>query len=676
MNFVYWFLCVLIGLVPAFFVFQKDRKRNIPVKWLPAVFRFLTFFFTAVLLLAPGFSKQKNIEEKPILVWLQDNSMSIKQALGQDSIAYRNKVDALLGKWGKDYQIVPLAFGNEIEKDSMFNFHQKSTNISQALQYVFEQYQDRNLGVVVLASDGNFNEGSNPLYAQFPSQASIYTLGLGDSTKPVDAAMERVYANKIISLNSSFEIIADMSALKLNGLKTEASLVHRGKTIAKTPININKDNFNTTFRFEVKANEPGYQQYSVVLPMIGTEGNLQNNKMDITVEVIENQTKILIWAAAPHPDIFAIRDALDNNDQFKISIRYGNENTDGLSDYDLIIAHQIPSVTGIKMPELKNTPVWYILGNQSNLGAFAQNQEILKISNPGSGNVVLPQLNKNFSLFSLPANIQEVVAKLPPLDVASGNYQTIGNTQVLFQQQIGNISTDYPLWMMHSGNPAQAVLAGTGLWRWRIFEYKNFKKHEVVDELIRQTVRLLSAKKDNRPFKVFMDKYVFNDNEPLNVFAELRNENGELVNLPNVVLEIKDSAGKVADYDFEKEGNRYHVNLGLLAPGNYSFLGKVKMNDKNYESKGNFHIASLPLEFLKSYSDFDVLHQLAHQSGGQFHTFKDMQDLEAQILQDNNKKTIIYSEKSYLQFIDLKWLFFLILVFAVSEWLLRKYWSI
>lgn len=676
MNIVYWLLCFLIGLIPAFFVFQKDRKRNIPIKWLPAIFRFLTFFFTAVLLLAPGFSKEKNREEKPILVWLQDNSLSIKHALNKDSTAYQQKVNNLFKEWSKDYQVIPMAFGTALEQDSIFNYHQKSTNIDQGLNQVFDQYQDKNLAVIVLSSDGNFNEGANPIYSKYASLASVYTVGLGDSTRPIDASVNRIYANKVISLNSTFEIIADISALKLNGLKTEVSLVHKGKTIAKAPVSINKEQFNTTVRFEVKGTELGYQQYSVLLPTIGTEQNLQNNKMDITVEVIENQTKVLIWAASPHPDVFAIKDALADNDQFKVDIKYGNESVENLKQYNLIIAHQMPSITSGKMPDLSGIPIWYILGSQTNFSELAQQQSLLKIANSGTANIVLPQINKSFSLFTLPPSIEEVIAKMPPLEVPSGNYQTMGNTQVLFQQKIGTVATNYPLWMMQTGNPSYAILTGTGIWRWRVFEYKNFNQHKVVDELIQQTVRLLSAKKDDRQFKVYMDKYALSDNEPINVFGELRNATGELINEPNASLSVKDSSGKQYNFDFEKEGNRYHANLGLLAPGAYSFSGKVTQNNKKLESAGNFTINSQPLEFLKSYSNFEVLNQIAHQSNAAFFTYKDLDKLGKQVLQDKNKKTIIYSEKTYLQYIDLKWLFFLIFIFAVTEWLLRKYWSL
>src|SRR5690606_32988717 len=129
--------------------------------------------------------------------------------------------------WKKEFDIIPLAFGTEVEKDSLFHFHQKSTDITNALNSVLEQYQDRNLGAIILASDGNFNEGLNPLYALKAGSGSIYTIGLGDSTKPLDALVSKLYGNRTVALNSTFELIADVQAIKLNGRQTEAILSHQ-----------------------------------------------------------------------------------------------------------------------------------------------------------------------------------------------------------------------------------------------------------------------------------------------------------------------------------------------------------------------------------------------------------------------------------------------------------------
>lgn len=675
MNVIYWLLCVLIGLIPAWLVYRNDRRKNIPVRWLPALLRFFTFFLTAALLLAPAFPSTKTDEEKPLLLWLQDNSTSMRTALGKDSIAYGKKAQQLQEQWKKDYTVVPLSFGADLGKDSILKYNQRSTNIARALQAATEQYHDRNIGAVILSSDGIFNEGLDPLYAPLSSPVPVYTIALGDSTQPKDLSISRVYANKTVALNSNFEIIADIRAEKLNALNTNLSVIHKGKSIGQAAVKVDKDRFITSLRFETKAAEKGFQRYSVVLPPINGELNTANNRMDFFVEVIDDETKVLIKAAAPHPDIAAIREALQSVPQYKVDISIGSDAPGNLSSYHLIIAHQVPAVTGTQLPSA-NIPRWYILGRQSNINAFSQEQDLVKVSGGGNTNDVLPALNNTFNYFTLPANIREVLTRLPPLQAPYGNYSVAADAQVLLKQQIGNVATDYPLWAFRNGAVPQAVLCGEGLWRWRLYEYKNTGKHDVVDELIRQTVSLLSVKKDNRPFRVFMDKYIFSDNEPVNIYAELKNDNGELINTPEVHLTLKDSAGKALAYNMEKNGSSYRLNVGLLSPGNYTFKGTVTSNGKSHVSEGSFIVESVPLEQLRTNADYQLMAQLAGQTGGSFFTFNNMLTLTDSLKNNATVKPVIHSDKTYVELIDRRWLFFLVLLIAAAEWLLRKYWSV
>lgn len=674
MTFLYWLLCLLIGLLPAYLVFRKDRKKNIPVKWLPALLRFFICFLTAALLLAPAFPSTKTEEEKPLLLWLQDNSTSIKTALGKDSIDYRKKTNALWDKWKDDYTLVTIGFGAGLSRDSVFKYDQRSTNIAQALQAATEQYQDQNIGAVILSSDGIYNEGLDPLYAPLGNAIPVYTIGLGDSTQPKDLSVTRVYANKVIALNSSFEIIVDIRADKLPGHQANLAVLHNGNSIQTTPVRIDKDRYAASFRFETKADAKGFQKYAVVLPQAEGEQNLSNNRMDFFVEVVDEQTKVLLIAASPHPDIAAIKEALENVPQYQTEVHFGNDLPANLNQYALIIAHQVPSVTGATLAA-SNIPTWFILGKQSNLNAFNQQQTLLKVAGGGNANDVLPLLNPGFSYFTIPANVREVLAKMPPLQAPYGTYTPSAEAQVLLQQQIGNVATAYPLWLIRNGSSPQAVLCGEGIWRWRLYEYKNTKKHEVVDELIRQTVSLLSVKKDARPFRVFMDKYIFSDNEPVNIYAELRNDNGELINTPQAALVLTDSTGKKLNYNFEKNGNSYRLNIGLLSPGNYTFKGNTANNGKTFSAEGSFIVESVPLEQLRTNADYNMMYTLARQSGGSFFTLANLEALTDSLKNSASVKPVIHTDKTYTQLIDTKWLFLIILLLASSEWLLRKYWN-
>jgi len=673
MNLIYWLLCLLIGLIPAVLLYRSDRRKNIPVKWLPALLRFFTCFFTAALLLAPAFPTTHMEEEKPLLLWLQDNSTSMREALGKDSAAYRDKVQKLEAGWQKDYTVVPMTFGADLSRDSQLRYDQRSTNIARALQAATEQYQDQNIGAIILSTDGIYNEGLDPLYAPLGSPVPVYTLGLGDSTLPRDISIGRVYANKTVALNSKFEIMIDLRADKLNGSNTTVNLLHDGSAIGQQPVKIDRDRFTASFRFETAAKQKGFQRYSVSVPAQDGEQNTLNNRMDFFVEVIDDETKVLLLAAAPHPDIAAIREALESVPQYKVDVRFGSD-VPQVTPYHLIIAHQLPAVSGATL-QAAGKPVWYILGRQSNLNTLSQQQDLVKIAGGGNPNDALPNLNTAFSFFNLPPGTREVMAGMPPLQAPYGNYTVAPDAQVLLRQQIGNVATNYPLWVFRNNGTPQAMLCGEGLWRWRLYEYKNSGKHEVVDELIRQTASLLSIKKDNRPFRIFMDKYVLSDNEPVNLYAELRNDNGELINGPAVRLSLTDSTGKALAYEMEKNANSYRLNVGLLAPGAYHYKGTVSYNGKNAVSEGNFLVESVPLERLRSHADFDLLARLAAQTGGRFFTYRNMEALTDSLKSNSLVKPLIHTDKAYTALIDLRWFFAIILLTAAGEWLLRKYWN-
>jgi hypothetical protein len=397
--------------------------------------------------------------------------------------------------------------------------------------------------------------------------------------------------------------------------------------------------------------------------------------MDIFVEVVDRALRVLILAAAPHPDIAAIKAALASTD-YKVSVQYDNDLPKEWKDYALVIAHQVPALRGARFAIPAEMPVWYILGSRSDLNAFNQAQTLLTVTNGGGENDVLARLQSGFPYFSLAPDIREVVDRLPPLKVASGRYRSGSAAGILMKQQIGNVATDYPLWQIQTGAHPVAVLSGTGIWRWRMYENKYFRKQETVDDLIRKTISLLSIKKDQRPFRVFLNKYIFGDKEPVLFHAELRNENQELINAPLARLQLQDSAGKKLDYVFDRAGAGYQKLAGALAAGDYRYTGSVDFRGKHYISQGIFRVKAIPLERMRSYADFGLLYQLAHQHKGAFYTPAQFLMLEQAIADNGNIKPVLHSEISYTQWIDRKWFFFLILLFAVAEWLLRKYWSL
>lgn len=675
MSVLYWFLCFVIGLIPAYFVFRADKKRILPVKWLPAALRFLTFFLTAALLLAPAFRHQKLVEEKPVVLWLQDESASMKSALKQDSSSFKTKTQNIWNTKNPKFNIVPLGFGISLENHPSFQYRQKGTDIVSSVETALRRYKSQHVTAVVLASDGNYNRGSNPLYVNLGSDIPVYTIGVGDSTKPKDLRVSFVRANKTATLGNVFELVADVQAQKLSGRSGFVKVIQHGKVLQQQPFTIPSNYYNGFFRFYIPASQKGLQQYTVAVSPYPDEQNKQNNQQDVFVNVLEKDFSVLIAASSPHPDIAAIRAALRQNPEFKIQVKYGNAVPASVSGYDLLITHDLPDYRGVKIPAHGNIPMWNIIGSQTNLSEFSKEQNLLKV-NPGAGiENVLPVLSPGFSFFALPSNTGMIMAAMPPLKFPAGKYQLSGGQVLLWGNQ-QTATGRSPLWLINVASPPQAILCGDGIWRWRLYAFKNFQSSETVDELIRQTVVLLTHQGDKNQFQIHLPKYQFQDHEPVRLDATLKDATGNLTNSPAAVFVLKDSSGKTTTYNFDKSGKSYQLYLGSLPAGNYTYEGTTNLSGKTFRDKGAFKVQSIPLEQLKSYSDFALLYQLAHQTGGRFFTLANMNELPKILESNPDMKPLLRQEYHYYHWIDLKWLFFVILLTAAAEWFLRKYWGV
>lgn len=673
MQWFLWLIAIILSIAAGYWVYRADVKRGVPRPWLTALLRGLVVLLTLLLLLAPAIVINKNETRKPLVVLLQDESRSIAKALDKDTATYKKNVQALQEKLGDDYKVVARGFGNHTQNDSLFSYKQQSTDIATALADATEFYGNQNIGAVVLATDGRFNQGANPLYQQLSLNAPLYTVGIGDTATQKDLAVAKVSANKTVSLNSRFEIRAELLATLCNGYNDNVRVYEHGNLIATSQLSIGSDRYSKSVSFNITADKAGLRHYSIIAAPAAGEVNTANNKRDVFVEVVENKKNILLLAGAPHPDINAIKEALSDMESYKLTVKTG-ELPSSFNEYAVVILHQLPS-SAISLPAaLVNAkkPTWYILGMQSNPNGLNALQKAATINMSPVLRNVFAGYNSSFTAFTLPQNMQAVLDKMPPLSVPNGTFQPSPTTTVLFESR--NKQEALPLWLLQQGETPSAMLMGEGLWRWRIYEYKNFNTHATVDECIRQTVAFLAANTKERPFTTELPKYIWSDQEAVTLNAYLLNANNEQVNTPDAQLVITDSAGRKQNFSFERSGNSYGINIGIWQGGTYSYTASTSYNGKSYTSAGSFVVESVPLELMERGADYPLLYALANKYNGSFVPAANVASLYDSIKLNTNIKPVIQTNTEAVPLVDWKLFFFLILLLAVAEWLLRKYW--
>lgn len=673
MQFVYWILAIALSLAAGYWVYRADRRRAVPYPWLTATLRALVIFLTALLLLAPSFTATKNETEKPIVLFLQDNSASIPAALKADSAAYHEDANRLLTMLAEDYRVVKWGFGERVQRDTLFQYTHEATDIAAALSQAATFYGQQNLGAVILASDGRYNQGANPQFLDLSLPGAVYTVALGDSALPRDIRIANVYANRTVSLNSQFEIRADIVATRSSGYSNSVRLTElNGSAAGSAQLSIPTDRFDRAVSFTVRADRPGLHHYVISVPPAEGEQNTVNNRRDVFVEVVSEKKKVLLAANAPHPDVLAIREALSGLEEYEVVVRTGDNLPASFEDYRVVILHSLPSQTNlVRQLVAARKPVWFIMGAGSNNASFGQMQRMARLNvNPFNLQQIFAAYNSSFTTFTLPSNINAVMDRMPPLAVPGGSIEPGPGALVLFTAK----GTSTPLWMLEQSNSPSALLVGEGLWRWRMYEYRFFNSHNVIDEAIRQTVAFLSVSATDRPFQIELPKYVWSDREVVSLNAYLLNANNEQINTPEVRLTINDSSGRKEDYNLERSGNAYKLNLGLRAAGTYTYQASTVFNGNKYTASGSFVVRSMPLEMMETGADYPLLHAIAAGNGGAVVPAAQLRSLYDSIRNNKDIRPVIQTRIETIPLVDWRWYFFLILLVAVAEWLLRKYW--
>ncbi|MDF2436766.1 MAG: hypothetical protein K0Q95_1142 [Bacteroidota bacterium] len=686
MNLVFeypWYFslfCLLAGFVYAFLLYRKDSKFNDSSVWLVrgmAALRFLAVTILSFLLLSPLLKTVNRQVEKPIIIIAQDNSQSL--IINKDSafykLEYKQRLSKLIDDLKGKYNVVSYSFADKVKglnDPASLSFNDKQTDISLLFDEIDTRYGNRNVGAVIVATDGLYNKGANPVYSAADLKIPLYTIALGDTTIKKDLILSRVDHNRIAYLGNQFPLEILVNAKQLKGKTSTLSISKGNANLFSQIININSETFTLTVPALLEAKEVGLQHYKVRVSALDDEVSKLNNVQDIFVDVLDARQRILILADAPHPDVAAIKDALQENQNYEVESYSIDQFDKSVKKYNLVILHQLPSprTTAAKvLSELNSSdvPVWSFSGAK----ALLKRDLTLGSVSPKT-NECEPVIDENFPLFTISDELRKAMKDFPAVTCPFGSYQTDNSSNVLLYQRIGIVDTKTPLMLFNNtGDSKVAVFTGEGIWKWRLQDFAANGNHDLFNELISKTVQYLSVKVDKSFFRV-IGKNNFMENEAIEMEAEVYNQSYELINEPEVSVVIKNAADKKFQFTFGKTSNAYRLNAGMLPVGEYKYDAKVKVGEKIYEQHGEFSVSALQVEFTNTTADHQMLYALAQKHDGEMVYPADMTKLSDKLNAREDIKSVSYSEKKLRDMINLQWIFFVILALISAEWFMRK----
>jgi hypothetical protein len=673
-------VCIILGILYAWLLYRQPVSLGKNFRLGLAAIRAVVVFIIAMLLVSPLIKTAKYSPQKPLVLIAQDNSSSINtfKPTGFNTAQLVNNLSKLKQELGDKYDVQEFHFSKDLSNGLSDQFNGKQTDIANALHQLNNRFVNQNIGALVLVTDGLYNQGNDPQYEAKNIKTSIYTIALGDTVAKRDLLIGNVNYNKTAFLGNDFEIEVLAAAYQSKGENMRLTVTEDGKQVYTQTIPVTAGDLRRLVPIKLTADKKGLRKYNISIVPIKNELSTQNNTETIYVDVLDARQKVLVLYQSTHPDITVIKQAIETNKNFEVKTSLLSDMASiKLADYSLIVLYQTPAASSAAVKSFISkgkTPVWYILGSQTDLQAFNAEQDNVKINTGRTESqevFALPEAG--FSAFTLSDSSRKKIAMLPPLLAPFGNYGTSTNTSVLLKQKIGAVATTYPLLAFSDeAGRRTAVLTGEGLWRWQLAEYQNYGNRNATDELLSQTVQYLTANANRQRFRVYPARNVFDEGENVILNAELYNDALELINTPDVKINLKNQAGKNYSFLFTRIGQSYQLDAGTLPVGEYNYTATTQNGPQQFKASGQLTVKSLNLETRQSAANHQLLNTIAKQSGGKMLYPAQIGQLADMISKNDNIKTVVYEDKHYSDIIDVKWLFVLILLLLSGEWFLRK----
>ena len=659
---------MVLSLSVAFFQYYYKVKNKLKVTIILFALKTLSLFLLILLLINPVIEKVVIENEKPILSILVDNSKSIsyfKEAESvRDIVSNVNNNNHLRDK----FSINEFTFGKDLHVLDSLSFLENETNIAAAITGVTELHKEK-IMPIVLITDGNQTIGY--AYEFLSSKHPIYPIIVGDTTKHVDLKITQLNVNKYSYIQNKFPVEVLLNYEGSEKVKTQFSIFSQGKTIFRENVTFSSDKKSATITANLTSTKEGLQYYTASIRKIENEKNTKNNTKNFSVEVIDEQTKVLILSSVLHPDVGALKKSIESNKQRSVDVFLIDKFNNQINDYQLIILYQVNNKFKSVISQLKQRNSNYLLVSGSNSDWNFINKQQL-----GFTKNAIHQTENYGAIYngSFLTFLQEDIGfnNFPPLKDTFGEIAISKEHQILLHQNINGIQTTQPLLVNFDiNNQKSAVLFGEGIWKWRAASFLTTNSFEEFDKFTGSLVQFLASNKKRARIEVNVENS-YPANSTIHISAFYTDKNYQFDARAALELSITSKeTNEVTKIPFSLVNNSYQVEIENLASGDYSY--RVEVLDQKINKYGRFKITEYQIEEQFTSANVNKLQQLATKTGGKLFYKNQIDDLANELLDNTSFYTVQKSSVKQQNLIDWKWVLFFVITLFTVEWFVRKY---
>lgn len=667
-----WIILIIgVAALATLFGYRKSGFDK-PVRYILMGLRFVTLVLVGLLALNPTTESRSTQVEKPLVVWLQDKSLSVLEEADSSSEAYPATLKSLHEELKGRYEVVALDFALDLypEGDSIAG---EGTDIGNALREGGQRTKGRNVAALVLTTDGISTHGVPLNSVRHSNQYPIFTLGLGDSTVYPDLRISNVIHNDVAFAGNTTPIELFLHQEGLLGPSVKVDVLVQGQLWRSETVPL-KGN-QAKLQFDIPMDSAGVVRIDFRANVPSGDLIPANNRRVVTIEVKENKKRVHWVYSAPHPDMEAFRLPLIKDQSFEVrSFQASSWNPSLSLEADVLLFHDYTP----------NPSDWSQLANFSGgIGVMTTSDETwLDWTLLGEPFDAIPmtdrsllfsgRLNSSFSAFGGLKSWEDWMLQAPPISAAGHSEENNPDWNVGLYGSYGNVPTQTPLWSISRlGDKRFSWLNGEGWWRWKVFAFAETGSHSSFENAVLEWAQWLTVNNGNERFRADYAYQLFSG-EPFDVRFTVLDQALQSFDGASIRTVLRRDGETIGAFPAQNIGNgRYRLVIPQLEPGTYQFSSTATLGEETLAASGQFVMVDQSMELLDTRARFSELRSLSSETGGVFYSWshrdrllENLDSLEAQsVIHETVERTPLFSRW---------WPYVLILFLLTSEWVLRK----
>jgi len=594
--------------------------------------------------------------EDPVIVAGLDNSESMGLS-GTDTsrIAEGKEGMTLLFNSGFRNQLLLLEFSDSARSflpsalDSVARAKGIETNLSPPFDLLSDSIRRRNIGGIVLFTDGRYNSGPNPSFDAERLGVPVFAVGLGDSVEPRDLSLDQLFTNEIAYINTEQPVQVRVRSFGYDQRPAELVLRDDNGVVAREQIILLPGNneYSTTFTWTPQTE--GTVRLIANIEAFSDELTQRNNAQSSFVKVRSNKRRYVMISGSPNPDFSFLKRRLTRNPEIELATyvqRDGKSFLEGglsrasFKDAETVVLVDYPtkesSIETVDMiattTRNRNLPLLTVLGANVDYEKLARLESLLPVK------IGRARANESQVFTDITPTGREHPATrlsdstawsaMPPIFRSETTFTPRPESDVLATARIGSSRLDEPLIVSRRlGKARSLMVTGYGIWRWDLIgegkaEALGREQIDVLDNFTQATMRWLGVREEEQQVKIQSSKKIYSLGESVRFLAQVYDESYQPVNNAEVTVRIEGSTEPLELTLSLAGSGRYEGILSNLPRGDYRFSGNAKVGEKEIGSDaGRFVVEEIGIEYIQSSMNVAFLRSLAERTVGKFYTF-------------------------------------------------------